>query len=431
MEINSRDIALRVLIKLDRDGTYINKAVSDVFNKYDISDVDRAFVNELVAGCVKNRYLIDYIIMQFSNIKIKKMSVAVRNILELGTYQIVFMDRVPNSAACNESVKLGKKYASRSYGFINGVLRNMCRNIDDIEFPDNHGNKIDYLSIRYSYPKWIPEKLIADYGYEFSEEILKAANRVYHPAIRRNILKPANSDEFIELLKRDGICAVPVSDIRNCYEVVGKLDISKSDTYKNGMFTLQDRSSQLASIVLDPQPNDFIIDVCAAPGGKTTHIAELMGNRGEIIAFDVYDHKINLINNAAKRLGIDIIKAKKHDAAVFLPEYTEKADRVLVDAPCSGLGVVHTKPDIKWHRNEADIDELLKLQSRILSAASRYVKRGGLLVYSTCTILKDENERQINSFLEKNSDFKLNCEKKLFTHINSGSGFYIAALNRI
>ena len=239
------------------------------------------------------------------------------------------------------------------------------------------------------------------------------------------------TDEFIDTLKSENINIIPNEDIQNCFWVNGKLDINNSESYKNGLYTIQNPSSQLTAITLDPKPNEIIIDVCAAPGGKTTHIAELMKNKGRVLAFDIYQHKIDLINKSANRLGIDIIEAVKHDSSIFKPELVEYADRVLVDAPCSGFGVIHTKPDIKWHRNENDIKELIKIQEKILSVSSKYVKKGGTLVYSTCTILKDENEIQISKFLSENRDYKLISEKRLFTHIDGGSGFYIAKLKRI
>lgn len=429
--MNSREIALNILVKLDRDRAYVNKLLAAEFRNADLKPVDKAFINELVLGCVKNRYLLDYIIMQFSKVKIKKMSVWVRNILELGVYQIIFLDKVPSSAACNESVKLGRRYANRSCGFINGVLRNISRGAESVRFPDSSGDILEYLSINYSFPKWMVKKLVDDYGYEFCEDILKSANAVSSAFIRANALKaPENESEFVDILRADGIDASPIEELKGCYAVKGALDLHNSDTYKRGLFSVQNRSSQLASIILEPKPGQLVIDVCAAPGGKTTHIAELMGNKGKVIAFDFHEHKISQINEAAQRLGITIIEACRFDSTMCKPELIGKADRVLVDAPCSGLGVMNSKPDIRWHREEGDIAELNEIQSKILSSSAKYEKSGGFLVYSTCTILKDENERRVSRFLSEHSDFELVDERKLFTHIDGGSGFYIAKLKR-
>ncbi len=424
--MNGREAAFLALIKFERGKTYINMALNEVFSQNDISGLERSFATELTYGCLKNRLLLDYVISRFSKIKIRKMSAQVRTILEIGAFQIIMLDRVPDSAACDESVKLARKFAGRSRGFVNGVLRSLCRGKNDIVYPDRADDEAEYLSITLSFPKWIVEHIISDYGTDTCEKILSAANKAYPPYIRQNRLK--KRDNFIALIKADGISAEPDSEIEGCFKVHGGLNISESDTYKNGLFTVQNRSSQLATLALEPKPGMFVIDMCAAPGGKTTHIAELMDNRGEIRAFDIHKHKIGLINAAAERLGIDIITAEALDASVPVSDYIGKADRVLLDAPCSGLGVIHSKPDIRWTRREGDIEELVKIQRGLLETAAKYVKSGGIMVYSTCTILKAENERQIERFLEKHSDFKLVSQKTLLTHETEGSGFYIAKL---
>ena len=431
MTMNPREAALTVLIKIDKRGSYANKLLSSVFEQNRYSELDRAFINELVMGCIKNRILIDYYIMKFSKVRIKKMSVQVRNLLELGAYQILFLDRVPDSAACNESVNLAKKYAGRSAGFINGVLRALSRGNASVRLPDKTENLCEYLSVAYSYPVWIVEKLLEDYGGEFCEEILKSSNAAYPPAIRINPLKaPSDREELLSGLLDDGIDVTPSVKLDNCYYVNGSLDVYNSEKYKSGWYTIQNQSSQLVAAVLDPQPGELVIDVCAAPGGKTTHIAELMKNRGRIIAFDIHMNKIELIRRNAERLGISIIEAALHDSTKTDVSLCKMADKVLADVPCSGLGVVNVKPDIKYNRQPEDIAELLEIQRSILSAAAEYVRCGGVLVYSTCTIFKDENERQIEKFLADHSSFNLVSEHKLFTHKYGGSGFYIAKLKR-
>lgn len=438
--MNSREHILNVLLKLDNDLSFVNHALNDELLSRDISDVDRGFIYEIVMGCVKNRELLDFYIMQFSKTKIKKMSNSVRNILEMGVYQIVFLDKVPNSAACNESVKLAKRYASRSSGFINGVLRNLVRNIDDLKQPQRGTTvleNIKYLSTKYSYPEWMTKMLISQYGLEGCEKIFSAANKSYSPMIRANILKPElkengkfSEEKFISLLKTDGIKVCQDEEIETIFHVESRLDINNSKTYKSGVFTLQNRSSYLAVQALNPKKNEFIIDMCSAPGGKTTAMAELMENEGRILAFDIHEHKIKLIMNAAKRLNINIIEAKQQDSSMIGDEYYQAADRVLLDAPCSGLGVLHTKPDIRRSRKESDIDELVKIQSSLLDAAAKVLKHGGCLVYSTCTILNRENEMQIRNFLNRHDEFVLEYEKQLLTHESGGSGFYIARLKK-
>lgn len=436
--MNSREISLNILNKFDKDKAFINALLFDAFKKNDLSEADKGLTNQIVLGCVKNRYLLDFFIMQFSKVKIKKMSISVRNILEMGTYQIVFLDKVPDSAACNESVKLAKKYASRSSGFINAVLRKIAGNKENLKYPEKSDDAVKFLSVMYSYPEWIIRKLIDDYDFEFCEKIFEAANKSYSPTIRANILlSPKTEDgeldteKFIEILSEDGINIIPHASINGCFLVSGRLDIIGSKSYDNGLFTIQNSSSQLASLELNPSFGDTVIDICAAPGGKTTHLAEMMSNKGIIYAFDVHEHKIRIIENTAKRLKIDIIDAKLGDGTVLIPELVESADKILIDAPCSGFGVIHTKPDIKWHRDEEDVKVLADIQHDILKTASRYLKKNGTLVYSTCTIFKDENEYQISRFLAENPSFKLVSERKLFTHIDGGSGFYIAKLIKI
>lgn len=435
--MNPRESALNVLIKLDRDGAYVNKALTDELKQKNMSAQDKGLVTEIVMGCVKRRELLDFYIMQFSKVKVRKMSVQVRNILESGAYQIMFLDRIPDSAACNESVRLAKKYASRSSGFVNGVLRNLARGKNDVSQPCRDSGDAEYLSVMYSYPLWVCRMLIEQYGFDECEKIFIEADKPHHPMIRANTLKPQcmtdgkfDSSKFLNLLSAEKIEAEQDSEIENCFVIKSRLDILSSEAYKEGYYTLQNRSSQKAVRILDPQPGEFVIDVCAAPGGKTTAISERMQNRGRVVAFDIYEHKINLINNAAVRLGIDIIEAIQHDAAFLKNEYVHTADRVLVDAPCSGLGVIHTKPDIKRRRAEEDIEELIKIQSRILDISAEYVKSGGILVYSTCTILTGENEAQVEEFLSRHKEFSLISEDKLMTHTSGGSGFYIAKMRR-
>lgn len=435
--MNERESALKVLVKLDRDGAYANKAIADEFRNKNCSAREKGLVTELVMGCIKRRELLDFYIMQFSKIKIRKMSYWVRNILELGAYQIMFLSKIPNSAACSESVALTKRYAARSGGFVNAVLRSLVRAKDggSLKQLDRMGGDAEYFAVMYSYPLWMVNILIDEYGAQECEKILAESDKPHSPMIRVNPLKyecmtdgKVDDLKCIELLKRDGIMAVPDNEIDGCFYVNGGLDISASKLYREGYYSLQNRSSQAAVLALDPKPGDNVIDVCAAPGGKTTAIAERMRNKGRIKAFDIHEHKVELIKCAAKRLQIDIIEAECHDAAVCDENCIGIFDRVLVDAPCSGLGVMHTKPDIRRTRKQEDIEELAQIQSKILEASYKYLKRGGILVYSTCTILRRENENQVRTFLKRHQDFELIGENKLMTHKTGGSGFYIAKM---
>lgn len=426
--MQARETAFKILYDVEQNGAYVNHVLSEALGSGKLSPADAGLCNELVFGVLKRRLTLDYIISKFSSVRLKKISPSVLTILRLGVYQLWYLDKIPSSAAVNESVKLAGKYSNRSRGFVNGVLRSADRERDSFKMPDK-SNFPEYLSVVYSYPLWITERLLSQYGVQLCERILAAANERQPVFARMNTLK-ATPKECAEAIARDGV-QVEDTELEYVKRLVGKVDINSLDSYKNGYFTLQNINSSMAAEVLAPQPGEKIIDVCAAPGGKTTHIAEKMQNRGEILAFDVHEHKIKLIENAAKRLGIDIISAQSHNMTEFIPKLEKSADRVLLDAPCSGLGVIHKKPDIKWTRKPEDIEELCAVQAKLLDVCARYVKSEGVLVYSTCTILKEENEEQIQKFLETHVNFKKEYERSFFTHENGGSGFYICKMIRV
>lgn len=423
---NARELVLKGLCRIEEKGEYSNIALAYVLERDDLSPVDRAFVTELMMGVVRNRLKLDYIVQKFSKIKLKKLSPKVHQMLRMGIYQMVCMDNIPDSAACNETVKLANKYAhGGAKGYVNGLLRSVSREKENIEYPTDDLNR---LSIYYSCPLWLTEKLICQYGADECEKILADSHIKHPPAIRVNRTK-ITENELIKVLDDEGI-KVKETDIENCLLVDGAINVKKSKAYLDGLYTLQGISSMMAVDVLAPEANEFVMDMCAAPGGKTTQIAEIMGDKGKVLAFDIHPHKIDLINSAAKRLGLSSVEAKLGNSAVFMEEYDRKADRVLVDAPCSGIGIIHKKPDIKWQREEKDIEQLVKIQRDILENSSKYVKSGGVLVYSTCTILKEENQEQVQKFLENNTDFELKEEQQIQTYQKGGNGFYIAKMIR-
>lgn len=426
--MNTREIILKTLYDVEINGAYFNRALSAAIAK--CSEIDRRFLTELVYGVTKNKLMLDYIISRFASVKIKKMSPWVHLILQMGTFQMYYMDKIPPSAACNESVKLAKKYAhSASVRFVNGVLRSIAKNIDNIPLPDKT-DTITYLSTLYSYPLWMSEKLVKEYGAENAEHIMRESNRSHPVTLRVNTLKTTR-EQLLALLKSEGAHAKPCELFENFITVCGKLNITALKSYKDGLFSLQNLSSYRAAAALSPKSGSYVMDICAAPGGKSCAMAELMNNKGEILSFDIHAHKTKLIDASALRLGINIIKSSQHDGTQFMREYEEKADYVMLDAPCSGLGVIHKKPDIKWTRSENDITELAKLQSALLDTASKYLKIGGVLLYSTCTLLKEENENITNSFLRLNKGFEKLSEITIFPSENGESGFYICKLKRI
>ncbi|MBR5155026.1 MAG: 16S rRNA (cytosine(967)-C(5))-methyltransferase RsmB [Clostridia bacterium] len=425
--MTAREVALKALYSIEKSGAYINVALKEALSKGELPVQDKGLVTEIIYGVVSNKSAIDYIIMQFSKIKIKKMTPWVLGILRMGIYQIYYMDKIPHSAACNEAVTLAKKYShGAGAGFVNGVLRSAARASENFEFPKS-GDKVKDLSLEYSYPEWITEKIISEYGEEKCQELFEENRKAHSTTIRVNSLK-TNAGELMEVLKNEGLECETVDGLKNTLIVRGKLNVGSSEAYKNGFYSLQNFSSQKAVEVLAPQPSSFVIDMCAAPGGKSCAIAEKMENRGKILSFDIFSHKVELIKKAALRLGIDIIDAKVMDSTVLNEELIQKADYILADVPCSGLGVIHKKPDIKWTRTKEDIVELCKIQEKILDNAAAYVKPGGTLVYSTCTILPEENRLRIKEFLKDNSEFKVVYEEQILTSSLGESGFYICKM---
>lgn len=418
--INSREIAMKVLYEIEYEGAYSNMALKKALRNGEISHRDKAFITHLVYGVTDKKITLDYIISKFSKIKLKKISKYILIILRMGVYQIKFMDKVPESAAVNECVKLARRYGhGASAGFVNGMLRNVVRS--DIEYPKD---KIEYMSVKYSVPLWLCKKWITDFGYEFTNELLKSFEQSAKICVRPNTLK-ITEQELSDKLNDEGNKA----EVKNNLVYIEGFDIGNDELYKKGYYTVQDEAAYTAGKVLAPKSGETVIDMCAAPGGKTTHLAEIMCNKGEIFAFDIHEHKIAIIQKNAERLGISIIKTEISDGSVFNKKYAEKADKILCDVPCSGLGIIRRKPEIKWNRNEDD--DFHSLQEQILLNASKYLKKGGELVYSTCTINKEENEEVTSGFLKENSNFEKLYEKTFYPHIDNTDGFYICKIKRI
>lgn len=425
--MTAREAALKALYNIEKSEAYTNSALKTALGQDDFSAQDKGLITEIIYGVISNKTALDFIISKFSKIKIKKMTPWVLNILRMGIYQIYYMDKIPANAACNESVKLAKKYShSAASGFVNGVLRSAAREVEKFEFPKT-GDKVADLSLEYSYPEWITARIIEEYGAETCEELFKENKNAHRLHIRVNSLKTDKS-KILDMLAEEGLLCEDCEITESSLFVKGKLNVEKSKAYKDGLYSLQNISSQKTVEILDPKPDETIIDMCAAPGGKSCAIAERMGNNGKVLAFDIFEHKINLIMASAKRLGIDIIEAKVMDSSKKCDELLGYADRVLADVPCSGLGVLHKKPDIKWSRSEEEISELCKIQAEILENAALYVKDGGVLVYSTCTILPEENRLRIEEFLKNHKNFKKEYEEQILTSVYGESGFYICKM---
>lgn len=442
--MNERKIASEILYDIEKNSAYTNISLTKAFNNFpELKAFERGFISELVHGVTEHRITIDYIISQFSNIKLNKINLKLLICLRMGIYQILHMDKIPESAAVNESVKLAKKFGGqRGGGFVNGVLRNFIRNKDDIKFPDNEN---EFLSVYYSYPIEIIDLFLSEFGFDFTKDMLEAFDKRRQITMRCNLLK-TDAKSLVENLNESGISAEIYRneifpDINYAVYTDRIKNLEDLPSYLNGEFYIQDIGAMLVTEILSPKPGDVVIDVCAAPGGKSTHIAEKMQNKGLVYAFDIYEHKIKLINENASRLGIDICNAKVCDATSLNEDYIEMADCVLVDAPCSGFGIIGKKPDIKYQRKVSDVYELSSLSLKILENSAKYVKKGGTLVFSTCTILKEENERVIEKFLEnQNGKFTLEPIDKikkenrgyvtLYPNIDGTDGFFICKLRK-
>lgn len=399
-----RKLALEALYKIDKEEAYSNIVLDELLNKNRnvLSNKDINFISELVYGVTTWKLTLDTIIQKYSKIKIKKISPWVINILRMGAYQIVFLDKVPKSAAVNESVNLCKKYGGKSVGFVNAILRKVEKS-DYLELFEIK-NDIEKISKTTSMPEWIVKELNKEFNTEKVNEICKNSNLKPKITIRVNNLKTTKNElrkslQSKEIEVEDGI-------IEDFLYLKNVKNITNLDEYKKGLFTMQDESAGLTALVLNPKEGESILDCCSAPGGKTTYIAELMNNNGNIKAWDLYKHRLDKVQENSKRLGIDIIKTEENDATVLKEEYIEKFDKILIDAPCLGLGVIKRKPDIKWQRKFEDIEEISKIQEKILNTCSEYLKKGGILVYSTCSIVKSENDKIVEKFL-KSENFEL------------------------
>jgi len=441
-----REEALKILVKVFESKSYSNILIKNLSESF--SSLDKAFITDMVYGTIKWKLKIDNAIENLSKIKLNKISPYILNILRLGIYQIDYMSKVPQSAAVNECVKLARKYGNAgAVKYVNGLLRNYCRNKNSVSYPNKREDAAQYLSIFYSFPKWMVEKLICQYGEDFTEDFLRASNEVPPLSIRVNNLKISKED-LKRSLSEKGIEVEDGKYLEDALYLKGVPGIANLDEYKKGYFTVQDESSMAAVLALSPEPGEFIMDLCSAPGTKSTYMGELMANKGRIISGDLSQGKLKLVEDNGRRLGLDIIETICHDASKVMEEYVGKADRVLVDAPCSGLGIMRKKPEIRWNREISHIEDISKLQKSILNVSGSYVKSGGILVYSTCTLLKEENIEVVEDFLKNNSNFVVDdipgtlADKLKKGILNEGfmelypnrdgiDGFFIARLKRV
>jgi len=433
---NVREAAYQILLRSIGKGAYANIALQ-ALSRPDFDRTDRAFATEIVYGTLSRKRALEHVIGLFASIPVRKMSPQVHVLLLLGAFQILYMDRVPDSAACNTTVEMAKVHCAKSSGFVNAVLRAVVRGRDGIRWPDPAAGWVEAMAVRHSYPDWLVEDWRDAFGEAQAEHLLEAGNG--HPplTVRVNRLKNTR-EELAALLAAEGVTTRPGTVSEDALVLESPDGLTRLAAFREGRFTVQDESAMLVAAVVDPQPGERILDTCCAPGGKTTHLAERMGNRGSVTGWDLHANKLGLVRETAARLGISIIGVRPQDATRDVPESHNAYDRVLVDAPCSGTGIIRRKPDIKWNRTRADVAALVEIQDRILYNAGRYVKPGGVLVYSTCSLERAENEDACSRFLSRGATdgpaFAADADmpyRRLFPDNPETDGFFIARFRRL
>lgn len=395
---DSRELILGILLEVTRQEEYSHIAIRSVLEKYQyLEKQERAFITRVTEGTLERMIELDYIINQFSSVKVNKMKPVIRNILRMSVYQLKYMDSIPDSAVCNEAVKLAQKKGFHNLkGFVNGVLRNIARNMEQVAYPDPE-NKVSSLSVRYSMPEWAVQEWLECYGSETTEKMLEAFLEKTPLYIRVNLEK-ITTEELKERLERQGITVKRAPYLSYALQIENFDYLGAIPEFREGLFQIQDISSMLVAEAAVPKEGDFCLDVCAAPGGKSLHLAEKLRGTGQVEARDLTEYKADLIRENAARMGVKNITVKVQDACVRDEASVGKADLLLADLPCSGMGVLGRKTDLKYRMTKSQQKELAALQRQILDAVQAYVKPGGTLVYSTCTINREENEENVGWF---------------------------------
>ncbi len=433
--VNTRELILGILLEVLEEGNYSHLVIRSVLDKYQyLEKQERAFITRVAEGTIQKMIEMDYIINQYSKVKVKKMKPVIRNILRMSVYQLKYMDSVPDSAVCNEAVKLAKKKGFSSLGgFVNGVLRNIARN-PEVALPNPKKNLTEYLSVCYSMPDWIVSMWLEDYGKEVTEAALEAFAKEAPLTIRANLEKVTPA-QLVARLQEEGVTAASVEvpecpDLNYAFTISGFDYLNALPSFNEGLFYVQDISSMMVAEYAAPQQEDYIIDVCAAPGGKSTHLAEKLKGSGMVEARDLTEYKVSLIEENIARHAVTNMKTVQMDATVKDMDSVGKADIVIADLPCSGLGVMRKKTDIKYKMNPEKMADLVQLQRDMLDTVCEYVKESGTLLYSTCTIHKAENEGNVAWFLETHKEFALQEMKQIFPKSDLGDGFFIAKFQK-
>lgn len=437
----AREAAALALFSIHEEGAWSAQAV-DRYAKH-LSPRDTALATALVGGVLQHQAMCDWYLTKFSHTRLKKIEPRILDLMRLAVYQMVWMDRIPNSAAINESVELARRLCrgrKQTIGFVNAVLRSVDRQCDDLPRPDCP-TKEEYYALEFSHPLWLSTLLCEEYGYKQARLMMQANNQPAPTVLRVNTLR-AQTEDVLRALLEAGIRAELHESIPNCITCTGTGSLRELALFQSGAVTVQDGASQMSIWALNPQPGSVMIDCCSAPGGKSFFAAERMNNTGAIRSCDIFDHKLNKIREGAERLGLSILHPALQDASEFVPEWEASADYVLCDVPCSGLGIIRKKPEIRY-KDPAELEQLPELQYAILENCARYVKNGGTLVYSTCTVLRRENQEIVKRFQKAHPEFELCsfslpvCEEKvdgmitLLPHIHKTDGFFVAKFRKM
>ncbi|WP_339831371.1 16S rRNA (cytosine(967)-C(5))-methyltransferase RsmB [Paenibacillus sp. FSL R7-0272] len=444
---SARALAVKVLSAVEQDGAYSNLELNRRLKEADLSSADAGLATELVYGTIARRNTLDYYLERFVAKGTAKLQPWVRSLLRISAYQLIYLDRIPEHAVVSEAVNLAKKLGHQGIsGMVNGVLRNMIRNKEQLHVP-SHLPVAERISLEHSHPLWMVERWIAQYGEETTEAICRANNEPPAVSIRVNTTMTTR-DKLMEEMVSSGAVVEASHLSPDGILVRSGGNMALTSWYRDGLFSVQDESSMLVAEAVAPEEGQKVLDCCAAPGGKTAHIAEKMRDRGRIIANDVHAHKRELILDQAERLGLSCIDAVTGDALDLDKRYAESSfDRILLDAPCSGLGVIRRKPDVKWTKSSSDIEDISSLQRELLDCVAPLLKPGGILVYSTCTIESAENEDMVADFLDRHPEYKaietsawsqpgsrewkaVNGGVQILPQYAHSDGFYIARLTK-
>lgn len=438
-----RFIAVKILNRFDRSDSYVDVLLNNELSKNELSSLDKGLLTEIVNGVIRWRARLDWVLNGFYHGEFQKCLNLVKNAMRIALYQMLFLNKIPHPAAIDDSVEIVKHIqGDKAAGLVNGVLRNIARNISNIRYPSQNDDYPHYLGVIYSHPKWMTKRWLERFGNDEAIKLLEANNLIPNIPIRINSSN-YSLDKLVELFDEKNIKYTKIEKFDNLLWLEQNINVAHSELFKSGNITIQDPSASLIPLLCNPKENSFVVDMCSAPGGKTVYLAELMKNKGKILAIDKFNNRLKQVEETANRMGFNIIETKEADSTTFELDKNNLADLVLVDAPCTGLGTITKKPEIKWKRELEDMYEINKVQSLILENAAKLVKIGGVLVYSTCTIEPDENTMIIEKFLMKNPNFEIDDAGKFvdnafvkdkfiqtFPHIHKIDGAFGARLIR-